>query len=84
MSSSSVSPNSAACRVIQRFSCQTRPLAPYITSCATVGQSMRPAGSPRYSRSSSGSGRLASDIMWLVAKPSMVLATGISDNAAVR
>ena len=45
---------------------------------------IRPAGSPRYSRSSSGSGISASLIMWLVEKPSMALATGISESEEAR
>jgi len=44
----------------------------------------KPAGSPRYSRSSSGSGRTASLSMWLVENPSMALATGISDSDEAR
>jgi hypothetical protein len=56
-------------------------LAPNRISWATVGALMRPAGSPRNSRSSSGSGISTSLIMWLVAKPSIALATGTSDRA---
>ena len=63
------------------MSWKTRPLAPNSISCATVGHFTRPAGSPRYSRSSSGSGMSASLSMWLVEKPSMALATGISESA---
>lgn len=66
------------------LSWNTRPLAPNRTSWATVGLWIRPAGSPRYSRSNSGSGSCASLSMWLVENPSMALATGISDSADVR
>ncbi len=59
-------------------------MAPKSISCATVGQGIRPAGSPRYSRSSSGSGSSASLSMWLVEKPSIALATGMSESAEVR
>ncbi len=45
---------------------------------------MRPAGSPRYSLSSAGSGSSTSLITWLVANPSIVLATGMSDSDEVR
>lgn len=62
----------------------TRPLAPKSISCATVGHGMRPAGSPRYVRSRSGSGSSTSLITWLVAKPSITLATGISESAEAR
>ena len=62
----------------------TRPLDPKSISWATVGHGIRPAGSPRYSRSSSGSGRSASLSMWLVEKPSIALATGMSDRADAR
>jgi hypothetical protein len=75
---------SSRCRSRYWLSWNTRPLAPNSISWATVGHFMRPAGSPRYSRSSSGSGMSASLSMWLVAKPSMALATGISDRADVR
>ena len=46
------------------MSWKTRPLAPKSISWATVGHVIRPAGSPRYSRSSSGSGmqRLAEHV----------------------
>ena len=61
------------------------PLGTKQTSCAKVGALIRPAGSPRYSRSRSGSGSMrASLIMWLVAKPSIALATGISESAETR
>ena len=62
----------------------TRPREPNSISWARVGDWIRPAGSPRYSRSSAGSGSSASLSMWLVEKPSMALATGISDSAEVR
>ena len=72
---------SARRRASQALSWNTRPFAPNRISCATVGALMRPSGSPRYSRSSSGSGMRTSLIMWLVAKPSIALATGMSDSA---
>ena len=72
---------SARWRVIQAFSWKARPFAPNRISCATVGALMRPSGSPRNSLSSAGSGISTSLIMWLVAKPSIALATGISDIA---
>jgi hypothetical protein len=75
---------SSRCRSRYWVSWNTRPLAPNSTSWATVGLLIRPAGSPRYSRSISGSGISASLSMWLVEKPSMALATGISDSAEVR
>ena len=40
-----------------------------------------PAGIAEKFASSSGSGISASDSMWLVAKPSIALATGISESA---
>ena len=76
--------NSSATRTRYWRSWKARPLAPNSMSCATVGHLMRLDGSPRNSRSNSGSGIRDSDSMWLVAKPSIAFATGISDSALKR
>jgi len=77
-------PMAAAWRSRKRPSWNWRPLAPNRTSWATVGQGIQLAGSPRYSRRSSGSGSWTPDMTWLVAKPSMALATGMRLSALVR
>ncbi|MCK6384274.1 MAG: hypothetical protein L6Q52_07985 [Rhodocyclaceae bacterium] len=49
---------------------------------AGVGVSMRSSGLPRYSATSSRSGRRTDSIRWVVRKPSWPTMAGVSDSSA--
>ncbi len=61
-----------------------RRLSPKTMRCAGVGLSITSAGSPRYSRTSSGSGIRIDSITWLVRNPSCAQMPGLSDSSATR